>query len=280
MNLLGNGRPYSLKCMDGAVGLKSLPQGSIKLVYGSPPYPNADRNYGVWKSEEYIDKISPFIDGAVHALSDDGFLVINVKANREKHTSKTSPRRSLTVERLAILLEEHWNLFCVDIEIWVKGNPVPTGLRCACQDAYEQILWFSVAPKWTINIDSIRRPYSSHSLEVYKDYEYKPRENGLTYVRKKKMIVPNEAGALPLNVIVSGVSNSKGIHQAVQPQSLPKKYIKACTHPGDIVVDPWLGSGTSGVASLSLGRKFIGFDVFQEYVDISDSKLSSFVFKE
>lgn len=165
-------KSYRLLCCDGAAGLKEIEKGTVKLIYGSPPYPNAERNYGVWKEKDYIELISPFIDGAQHALSDDGFLVINVKANRSKKTASKASKRSLVVEKLAVLLEEQWGFSCVDIEIWVKGNPAPTGLRVACQDAYEQILWFSKSPKWEINIDAIRRPYSDHSLDLYKDYEY------------------------------------------------------------------------------------------------------------
>lgn len=139
---------YQIYCKDGSVGLESLPDKSIKLIYGSPPYPNADRNYGTWKSDEYIDKMAPFFDAAQRKLTDDGFLVINVKANREKPVHGGSTRRSLIVEKMAILLEEKWKFYCVDIEIWIKENPVPTGLRSACQDAYEQNLWFSKSPKW------------------------------------------------------------------------------------------------------------------------------------
>lgn len=268
-------KSYRLLCCDGAAGLKEIKKGTVKLIYGSPPYPNAERNYGVWKEKDYIELISPFIDGAQHALSDDGFLIINVKANRCKKTASKASKRSLVIEKLAILLEEQWGFSCVDIEIWVKGNPVPTGLRVACQDAYEQILWFSKSPKWEINIDAIRRPYSDHSLDLYKDYEYKSRENGLTYVRKNKSITPNPLGALPQNVITCGVMPNKTTHQAVQPLALPEKYIKACTTIGDIVVDPWLGSGTTGEASVALDRRFIGFDIFQEYVSMSEQRLSA-----
>lgn len=258
---------FVVRHMNGANGMLLLPDHSIKLVYGSPPYPNAERDYGVWKSSEYIEKIAPFIDAAVLKLREDGFLVINVKANREKTSSRCSSKRSLVVEKLAILLEERWHLFCVDIEIWVKENPVPTGLRVACQDAYEQNLWFSVAPKWKINLDDIRRPYESHSVKTYEEYEYKPRANGNTYVRKNKRIHPNPLGALPKNIICGGVSSKIGNHQAMQPTYLPEKYIKACTDKGDLVVDPWLGSGTTGAVALSLGRKFAGFDVVDSYVD-------------
>lgn len=47
---------FTVKCMDGAEGMLALPDKSIKLVYGSPPYPNAERDYGVWRAAEYIDK--------------------------------------------------------------------------------------------------------------------------------------------------------------------------------------------------------------------------------
>lgn len=266
---------FAVNCCDGAAGLLQLPDKSIKLVYGSPPYPNAERDYGVWKSSEYIEKISPFIDAAVKKLRDDGFLVINVKATREKATAHTSTKRSLVVEKLAIMLEEHWGLHCVDIEIWVKENPVPTGLRVACQDAYEQNLWFSVAPKWKINLDDIRRPYESHSVKTYGEYEYKPRSNGLSYVRKNKRIEPNPLGALPINVISGGVSSRILGHQATQPLYLPEKYIKATTSPGDLVVDPWMGSGTTGIAALSLGRKFVGFDRVDSYVHDAEERFKA-----
>jgi len=262
-----NADGFAVACVDGAQGLLSLPDKSIKLVYGSPPYPNAERDYGNWKSSEYIAKISPFIDAAIPKLTSDGFIVINVKANREKSTSNISSKRSLVVEKLAIMMEEEWGLHCVDIEIWVKENPAPTGLRVACQDAYEQNLWFSISPKWTINLDAIRRPYESHSVKTYEGYEYKPRFNGNTYVRKNKKIQPNPLGALPKNIITGPVSARIGNHQATQPFYLPEKYIKAVTEEGDLVVDPWLGSGTTGYVAVSLGRRFAGFDMIEEYVN-------------
>lgn len=261
-------------CSDGAKGLNSLPDKSVKLIYGSPPYPNADRDYGNWSSAEYIDKMAPFFDAAVSKLSDDGFLVINVKANREKSSTGNSTKRSLVVERMAILLEERWHLYCVDIEIWVKENPVPTGLRSACQDAYEQNLWFSKSPKWEINLDAIRRPYDENSLKAYENNEYKPRTNGLSYIRKPKRIQPNPKGALPLNVIKGAVSSKQTIHQAVQPSYLPEKYIKATTKEGDLVVDPWMGTGTTGLVAISLKRRFIGFDILPQFAEYAQANMT------
>ena len=268
---------YIVKHIDGAKGLLLLPDKSIKLVYGSPPYPNAKRDYGMWKSSDYIDKLAPFLDASCLKLTDDGFIVINVKANREPSTEKASSKRSLVIEKLAVLMEERWHLHCVDIEIWIKENPAPTGLRVACQDAYEQNLWFSKAPKWKIDLDALRRPYESHSVKLYESYEFKPRSNGNTYVRKNKRIEPNPKGALPRNVISGGVSASADGHPATQPIYLPEKYIKACTREGDLVGDPWMGSGTTGYAALSLGRLFAGFDLVEEYVISAEQRLHSLI---
>lgn len=266
--------PYSVHCIDGAIGmLTELENNSVKLLYGSPPYPNADRNYGNWSSDEYISRMTPFIDAAVLKLRDDGFLVLNIKANREKNKNGINTRRSLVVEKLAILLEEKWNLYCVDIEIWIKDNPVPTGLRVACQDAYEQILWFAKNPKWKINIDAIRRPYSEESIKTYANNTFKPRGNGLSYVRKEKTITPNINGALPLNIVKGAVSGKQGTHQAVQPGYLPEKYIYACTNIGDLVIDPWLGSGTTGRMAILLRRKFVGFEIHKEYAEMAKENI-------
>ena len=264
---------FIIKCCDGVVGLKQLENKSIKLLYGSPPYPNAERNYGNWTSNNYIKFFEPFIEAALPKMKDDGFIVINIKANREKSTSTMSSRRSLIVEKLAILLEEKYGLYCVDIEIWCKDNPVPTGLRVACQDAYEQNLWFSISPKCNINLDAIRRPYNDSSLKTYENTEFKPRTNGVSYVRKNKKIEPNPLGALPINVIHGAVSSRQDGHQAIQPLYLPEKYIKAVTKSGDLVVDPWVGSGTTGISAIRLDRRFIGFDIHKEFAKLANSNI-------
>jgi len=267
-------RRFVVDCIDGATGMLALPDNSIKLIYGSPPYPNAVRNYGVWSSEEYIEKMTPFIDAAKLKLRDDGFIVINVKACREKHKGNMNTTRSLVIEKLAIMMEEHWGFHCVDIEIWVKDNPVPTGLRVACQDAYEQNLWFAKSNPWKINLDAIRRPYPESTLKRYENYEFKPSKNGLPYIRKIKKVSPHPLGALPQNVIKGAVSSKQENHQAVQPGYLSQKYILATTDEDDLVVDPWMGTGTTGVEALKLGRLFIGFDIVKEYVDTVEEKLS------
>lgn len=260
---------FSIIQGDGIELIKLIKNKSIKLVYGSPPYPNAKRNYRTWKIEDYIKEINPFIKGLIPKLTDDGFIVINVKANRIEGSKTISSERSLIVEELMIHMKKKLKLFCVDIDIWAKTNPVPTGIRVATIDAYEYNLWFSKSSKWQINIDQIRRPYSLSSLKTYENAIYKPRQNELPYVSKEKKISPNPLGALPINVISGAVSGKIVNHQAVQPNYLPERYIKACTSEGDIVLDPWTGSGTTGVAALNNKRKFIGFEISHDFFNLA-----------
>ncbi|MFA5660352.1 MAG: site-specific DNA-methyltransferase [Bacilli bacterium] len=268
-------RNFSVTHGDGVKLIKHLKDKSIKLVYGSPPYPNAKRNYRTWKIENYIKEISPFIKFLIPKLTDDGFIVINVKSNRVQGTKTTSSERSLVIEELMIHMKKVLKLYCVDIEIWAKTNPVPTGVRVATIDAYEYNLWFSKSSKWVINIDQIRRPYKESSIKSYENVIYKPRQNKLQYVTKEKKIFPNPLGALPINVISGAVSGKVVNHQAVQPNYLPERYIRACTQEGDIVLDPWTGSGTTGVVALNNNRKFIGFEISEEFCQMSIHNISN-----
>lgn len=267
---------FDIRKGDSAKLIKQLPNKSIKLFYGSPPYPNAKRSYGNWKTNEYLEKMRPYFENIKEKMTDDGFIIINVKANRDEASNGRSSQRSLIVEKLAIEMNEKYDLYCVDIEMWVKTNPVPTGVRVAAQDAYEYILWFSVSPKWEINIDDIRRPYKESTLKTYQNTTYKKRsENSPQYVSKDKKINPNELGALPTNVIIGSSSTKSVNHPACQPGYLSERYIKAATNENDIVFDPWNGSGTTGVETLRLNRRYIGFDLSQDYVDLTISYLKN-----
>ena len=183
-------------------------------------------------------------------------------------------------------MKKELNLYCVDIEIWIKTNPVPTGVRVACQDAYEYNLWFSKSPIWKINIDAIRTEYANSSLNSYRNTIYKKRTNGLLYVSNTKTIKPNEKGALPKNVdiepvnlVIGGVSSKSVSHQAVQPNYLPEKYILSCTNENDIILDLWVGSGTTGIVALARNRKFIGIDISEEFSKLAEENISDSIKK-
>jgi DNA modification methylase len=96
-------------------------------------------------------------------------------------------------------------------------------------------------------------------------------DGGLSY----KDWSPNPKGALP-PTLINISSESKRIsdsHIAVYPLELVKYFIKGSTKPGDVIFDPFIGTGTTALASKELGRNWIGFDVNQEYVDLSNKRI-------
>ena len=101
---------FSIITGDAINKIKLLKDNSVKLMYGSPPYPNAKRNYRMWKNDDYIKEIDPFIRNVIPKLTDDGFIVINAKANRKSSTKDTSSERSLVIEELMIFYEKRIEL--------------------------------------------------------------------------------------------------------------------------------------------------------------------------
>ena len=86
---------------------------------------------------------------------------------------------------------------------------------------------------------------------------------------------PNPLGALP-TTLVNISSESKKIadsHVAVYPVELVNYFIKGSTEEGDLVLDPFMGTGTTGVSAKKLGRNYIGFDLQQDYIDVANKRI-------
>jgi len=78
----------------------------------------------------------------------------------------------------------------------------------------------------------------------------------------------------PTNVLYLATECSNKNHSAVFPVDLPKWFIKLFTEPGDLVLDPFVGSGTTCFAAMELGRNYLGIDIMEEYIDLSHERLS------
>ena len=93
-------------------------------------------------------------------------------------------------------------------------------------------------------------------------------ENGRT---KKHFKINSEK--VDSNIWEIAVSQNKTIHPAVFPYEIPYRHIESWTNEGDVVLDPFMGSGTTGLAALDLGRKFIGIEMNKEYFELSKQRL-------
>jgi DNA modification methylase len=258
--------PHRLLCGDcrdaGAVAL--LFEGrQANVVVTSPPYAT-QREYDPASGfrpvapEEYIDWYRAVAENIASILAPDGSYFLNIKEHAEEG------QRHLYVKDLTIAHVRQWGWRFVDEFCWRKtDNGVPGGWGNRFKNAWEPIFHF------TRSGGEIKfRPEAvSHPSESVFDYSPDtPRSNsgsGLLGEHPRR-----EGMARPSNVIEAKTEASQGSHSAPFPLAVPEFFIKAFSDAGDIVFDPFLGSGTTVVAAARLDRAGYGIEISPAYCDV------------
>ena len=134
--------------------------------------------------------------------------------------------------------------------------------------SHESILLLRKSKKYTMNIDMVRIPYNEHTLK----YPSRPQSESSQYGNgkaRKSIWSPNPLGAKPKDVIeIPTTCNGMGEktkHPTQKPEELLRKFVLAASNPGEIILDPFAGSGTTLVVAEQLGRKWIGCEINPEY---------------
>ncbi len=146
--------------------------------------------------------------------------------------------------------------------IWTFGHGLNSTKRFSGR--HETILWFTKGDKYTFNLDDVRVPQKYPGKRSYKG-------------PNKGKISGNPLGKNPSDIWdipnVKAQHIEKTSHPCQYPVALPRRLIKALTKKGDMVLDPFMGSGTTGVAAIMEDRKFIGAEIVPEYYEISNQRI-------
>ena len=268
-------------CADATTALRDLNASSVSLTVTSPPY-FGHRDYG---EEEQIGREST-IDGYLSRLHDifaelyrvtrhDGscFVVIG-DTYRDR-------RLLLVPHRLAILADEVGWIVRNDI-IWQKTDPAPESPRNRWRSCHEHILFLTRSKSgYQFDADTIRQPYSPETLrrwgagQRYGGRKSANRTNNRdSTMRHGKDFRLNPLGCIPVDVWSVPSSRNKASHYATFSEKLIRPIIEACSLPGDLVLDPFAGSGTTCVVAASLGRRTMGIELNPDYADIADAAVS------
>jgi site-specific DNA-methyltransferase (adenine-specific) len=240
--------------------LKSLDAESIDLIFADPPYNIKKADWDTFESqEEYIKFSMQWIEQAARVLKPTGTLFICGFS-----------------EILADLKHPATKYFkgCRWI-IWHYKNKANLGSDWG--RSHESILHFRKTKNFTFNIDEIRIPYSEHTLK----YPSHPQAETSLYGNGKNgthIWEPNPLGAKPKDVleisqdIIEVPTTCNGMHEKTphptqKPEELLRKIILASSNVGDIVLDPFCGSGTTPVCAEQLQRKWLACDLSPEYLD-------------
>ena len=239
--------------------LKELPDDYVDLVVTSPPYDNLRKYNGVGDSWNH-EKFKKIANELARVIKPGGIIVWNVN-DKTENGSETG-----TSFRQALYFMEECGLRLNDTMIWLKTNPMPQVRQPRYNQVFEYMFVFSKGAPKTFN------PIMRQTKFGGKNYNSTAKNmDGESGRHELNYIVNSEA--VDYNVWDIAVSQNKTSHPAVFPYEIPYRHIKTWSNEGDVVLDPFMGSGTTGLAALDLGRKFIGIELNEEYFKMSDKRL-------
>lgn len=272
-------------CGDSLEVLDYLPDESIDLLFTSPPFAlQREKEYGNKAQEEYVDWFMQFAKAAVPKLKESGSFVIDLGGAY----CKGRPVRSLYQYRLLIKLCDELDLRLAEEFFWHNPSKLPSPIewvnkrKMRAKDSVNTEWWLSKSDCPKADVKKVLVPYSDRMKQLLKNPEefYLPKERPSGHNVSENFRKDN-GGALPSNLLSIPNTDSNGHylryckdlglkgHPARFPVSLPEFFIKFLTDPGDMVVDIFAGSNTTGYAAQQLDRKWLSIELDVGYMSTS-----------
>jgi modification methylase len=236
--------------------LAQLPEKSVDLIFADPPY-NLQLSKPLWRPnmtqvdavddtwdqfdsfEAYDDFTRAWLSACRRVLKDNGTLwVIGTYHN---------------IFRAGVVLQDLGYWILNDI-VWIKTNPMPNfrGVRFA--NAHETLIWASK---------------SKHARYTFNHHAMKPFNNDKQM--RSDWVLPICSGKERIKI------NGKKAHSTQKPEALLYRVILSSSSPGDVVLDPFFGSGTTGAVAKKLHRHFIGIEQEANYIDVAKTRLDAII---
>ena len=277
--------------------LATLHDQSVNCIVTSPPYFGL-RDYGVAgqigaepSPAEFVAALVAVFREARRVLADDGTLWLNlgdsyysgrgaptkpdlknqarrpgVRSLDKGGADWAKPKDLLGIPwRVAFALQDDGWVLRNEI-IWAKPNAMPESVTDRLSNRHEHLFLFSKKPRYWFDLDPIREPHVSE-----------PGREGENFMRGQKSLRPvgpnsgnySEGGRNPGDVWTIATQPFSEAHFATFPPALPERCIQAGCKPGGVVLDPFSGSGTTGLAAARHGRRYVGIDLNRDFLDLS-----------
>ena len=257
---------------DAAIELAQLNNDSVQLIFTSPPYADQRKStYGGIRPDEYVDWFLPISRELLRVLKPRGTFILNIKekaVNGERHT--------YVLDLIKAMREQGW--LWTEEFIWHKKNSYPGKWPNRFRDSWERLLQFNKHKKFDMYQEEVMVPVGDWA---------KGRLNNLSDTDKIRDESKVESGfgknisnwvgrdrVYPTNVLHMATECNNQGHSAVFPRQLPEWFIKLFSAPGDTVLDPFAGSGTTMFVALEMKRKAIGIEIVPEYVQAIEARLT------
>ena len=244
-----NGQLYQGDSIDW---LKSLANASVDLVFADPPYNIKKADWDTFESQEkYIEWSIQWIAQASRVLKPEGSLYVcgfsEILADLKHPASK-------------FFKQCRWL-------IWHYKNKANLGGDWG--RSHESIIHFRKSKAIRLNFDDVRMPYGAHTLKYPSHPQAETSAYGKGAKKQRDNWIPHPKGAKPKDVIeIPTTCNGMGEktpHPTQKPEELLRKFILASSNEGDLVIDPFSGSGTTVVVAEQLNRHWMGCDLDFQY---------------
>lgn len=267
-------------CGDSRELLTQVKSESISLVVTSPPYPLVfKKEYGNVDAERYVEWLVGFASEIKRVLREDGSFVLNLGGV----WTKGAPVRSLVHYEVALAISRVLPL--AQEFFWYNPAKMPAPAewvnvrRIRVKDSVEFVWWFGKTANPKADNRNVLQPYSPDMRRLIENgvrATVRPSGHNIT-----KKFATDQGGSIPSNLIQAGNTDATsdyfqrakelGIktHPARFPKELPSFFIRLTTDPGQIVLDPFAGSNTSGWVAQSLRRRWVAFELDSAYVEES-----------
>ena len=242
--------------------LSQFPDNIIDLTVTSPPYSNLRHYNHTLTSDTWNEDKFERIAKELYRVTKDGGVVVWIVNDKTENGSKSlvSFRQAITFQRIGFNVN--------DVMIWEKSNPCPVVKQPRYQDVFEYMFILSKGKPRTFN--PITVPCKCAGQEYHSTTKNMGGENGRTY---KEFNINKEK--VKGNVWECAIAQNHTGHPAVFPQKLVEEHIKSWCNEGDLVLDPFMGSGTTALAAKKLNRNYVGIEINKDYYIIINERLNN-----
>ncbi len=246
---------------------------SVDLIVTSPPYADQRKStYGGVTVDKYVEWFLPISQELLRVLKPTGTFILNIK---EK---VVDGERAVFVMELILEMRKQGWLWTEEF-IWHKKNCHPGKWSNRFRDSFERILQFNKQRKFSMYQDAVKVPigdWAKTRLSKLSDNDKTRMDSkvGSGFGKNISNWVGKET-VYPTNVLHLATESANKNHSAAFPESIPDWFIRLFTQADDLVLDPFLGSGTTAVVAGRLGRRCIGIELLPEYVEVAKKRIST-----
>jgi DNA modification methylase len=252
--------------------LGNFADSTVDLIVTSPPYADSRKStYGGIHPDEYVTWFLPISAQLYRVLRPSGSFVLNIKekaVNGERHP--------YVLELILALRKQGW--LWTEEYIWHKKNCAPGKWPNRFRDSWERCLHFTKQKQFKMFQDEVMVPTGDWAKSRLKNLSETDKSRDTSKVGSGfGKNISNWVGremAYPTNVLHLATECSNKSHSAAFPSALPNWFIRLFSEAGDLVLDPFVGSGTTCIEAAKLGRHYLGMELKNEYFELALKNLA------